>query len=162
MSSPRHRRFPLTSTLALFLAACGDTASLDDEVGDSGEAELATWTIFVYGHGDHNLSPSLVTDIQEMSRATASDEINVIVLADFNGSTEGYATGVEWYRIVGDGAEPELLEQGEEANLDDPAVLSEAIERAFTEHPAERHGLILWDHGGAWLGGFGGDTQTAR
>ncbi len=42
------------------------------------------WTIFVYGHADHNLSSSLEADINEMSQATFGSNINVIVMADFD------------------------------------------------------------------------------
>ena len=59
----------------------------------------------------------------------------------------------------GQGHELERIEQREELDFDDPAVLAAAVAQAFTEFPADRHGLVLWDHGGAWSVGFGGDSQ---
>jgi hypothetical protein len=128
-------------------------------------APLADWTIVVYGHGDHNLSSSLHTDIGEMALADLNDKVQVVVLADWNASeqdSEGvnYPDGLELYRIAGGGAEPELLARDPEQNLDDPALLSAFVQSAFTALPARHRGLILWDHGGAWEGGFGSDSQN--
>ena len=131
----------------------------DDDADDTGGVVGdGTWTVFVYGHADHNLSPSLVADMLEMSGASLGENVTVIVAADWDASQEGYAAGTEWYRIVGDGADPELLETVDEQDLDDADVLSAAITRAFSEYPAEHYGLVMWDHGGAWEGGFGGDS----
>ena len=142
----------------------GDGTAGDDGDGDgddtAGPADDGTWTVFVYGHADHNLSPSLVADMLEMSAANLGDDLTVIVAADWDASLEGYASGTEWYRIVGGGGDPELLETVDEQDLDDPAVLQAAISRAFTDYPAEHYGLVMWNHGGAWEGGFGGDSAN--
>jgi hypothetical protein len=126
---------------------------------DSGSSST-TWTIFVYGHADHNLSPSLVADIAKMNNATLSGSLQVIVYADWNAALgPQYPTGAYWKQIQGGGLAPIELSSEGEKNFDDPAVLSAAIAKAFTEYPAQRYGLILWDHGGQWWGGYGGDTQ---
>lgn len=138
----------------------------EPEINTPSNAPDATrWTIFVYGHGDHNLSPSLANDIRKMSQAELGRDVNVIVLADWNASAEDsdgeklYTSGSEWYRIRGGGLEPELLRTEPEQNLDDGATLSDAIARAFLDYPADRYGLVLWNHGGSWDGGYGGDVQ---
>ncbi|MGE3761863.1 MAG: clostripain-related cysteine peptidase [Kofleriaceae bacterium] len=119
----------------------------------------ATWTVMVYGHGDHNLSGALQVDIDEMKRATLRNNVTAIVLADFDASQgAGHPTGSYWLKISNGGVE--TIEMGAEQNLDDPNVLTTSIERAFMLAPADRYGLVLWDHGGGWEGGFGGDTQN--
>jgi hypothetical protein len=126
-----------------------------------------TWTILVYGHGDHNLSPALLRDFGEMNRARLNDNVRVLFLSDWDASaqisageeSENYPSGALWFRIVGGRNKAELVGEEKELNLDNPAVLARAIELAFRAHPADRYGLVLWDHGGAWLGGFGGDTD---
>ncbi len=55
-----------------------------DSDGD-GDGDGAAWTIFVYGHGDHDLSVSLQTDIGEMTEATLSENVQVVVYADWCG-----------------------------------------------------------------------------
>ncbi len=168
------QRVAVSCLLPLLAATAGCTVNLESdqrapsepEIVTPGEVAPTTWTIFVYGHGDHNLSPSLANDIEKMGKAELGPNVNVIVLADWNASAaddEGkpiYASGSEWYRIRGSGLEPELLRTEPEQDLDDGATLSGAIARAFRDYPADRYGLVLWDHGGSWDGGYGSDTQN--
>lgn len=133
-------------------------------------APEAAWTFLVYGHGDHNLSNSLLNDLQEMARARAGapGEINVLALTDWDASQaiagtdppQAFPDGIQLFRVPGGGAELELLAEGPEANLDDPAVLTDLVSSVFTAFPARRRAVVLWDHGGAWSGGFGSDTQN--
>ena len=146
-------------------AGVAATASCPILAGIGDPSDEAAWTVLVYGHADHNLSNSFVRDIFEMAGAEISDEVRVIVLADFDASQESadsgrnFPSGAQWLRITGDDAEPETLGEEEELDLDDPSLLAAAIATAFNEFPSERRALILWDHGGSWMGGFGGDTQ---
>ncbi len=154
----------------LFMAACGDSGGgkgkPDEGDGTIEPAEEREWTFFVYGHADHNLSNSLMRDIAKMAEAKLGDNVHVVVLADFDASQnildsdERFPEGAHWLRIPGGGAEPETLAEEEELNFDDPKVLEYAVKQAFTYFPARRRALILWDHGGAWNGGFGGDMQN--
>ncbi|HEX5101445.1 MAG TPA: clostripain-related cysteine peptidase [Polyangiaceae bacterium] len=129
----------------------------------------AAWTVFVYGHGDHNLSNSLLADLAEMAKADlgAPGDFNLLVLTDWNASQtiagsdppERFPTGVQLFRVPGKGKDLEVVAEGAEENLDDPDVLASVTADVFKAFPAEHHGVVLWDHGGAWSGGFGHDTQ---
>jgi len=129
----------------------------------------AAWTVFVYGHGDHNLSNSLLADLAEMAKADlgAPGNFNLIVLTDWNASQtiagsdppEKFPSGVQLFRVPGGGKDLEVVAEGAEENLDDPDVLGNVTASVFTAFPAQHHGVVLWDHGGAWSGGFGHDTQ---
>lgn len=137
-------------------AACGGS----DDGGDDGDDDpigTAAWTVLIYGHGDHNLSPALEQDIQEMAAADIGADINVVVFADWDASA-GYPTGARWYGVRG-GQVTELQVIADELDFDAPETLAYALGTAFSELPAERRALILWNHGGAWRGGFGGDTN---
>jgi hypothetical protein len=137
---------------------------VSDTMLDAG-SPAAKWTILIYGHGDNTLSNSLFQDMAEMASAHLNDKVNVVLLADWDasqhipGETENFPTGSQWFRFAGGGAAPELIASSPELDLDDPAVLSAAITYAYTKFPAQRYGLVLWDHGGSWNAGFGGDTQ---
>ncbi len=133
----------------------------DDEPGEENPLahEKTDWTIFVYGHADHNLGPSLVADIREMAAARLDGKVNVVVMADWNGGQEPFESGTEFYRVAGGGQDPELLATAPELNLDDPEVMAEAIALVLEANPADHYGLIIWDHGGAWKLGFGSDLQ---
>jgi hypothetical protein len=128
-------------------------------------APQPTWTVLVYGHGDNDLSNSLLSDLAEMASAALSPGVQLLVFADWNasrtiaGGEDRFPAGAIWYRVPGQGQPLERFAEGEELDFDDPAVLSAAVTRAFREFPADRHGLVLWDHGGAWSVGFGGDSQ---
>src|SRR6185436_4183001 len=49
-----------------------------------------------------------------------------------------------------------------EQDLDEATVLTASIKTAFQTFPADRYGLVLWDHGGSWTYGFGGDVQDGN
>jgi hypothetical protein len=139
------------------------------DIGDIVPDEEAEWTVFVYGHGDHNLSNSLFADLGEMAQADlgASGDVNVLVLTDWNASQafagsdppEYFPTGIQLFKVPGGGEALEVVAEGSEQSLDDPAVLTSIIGDVFRAFPARRHGVILWDHGGAWSGGFGSDSN---
>src|ERR1043165_9769177 len=84
--------------VVLLLAACGGGGGS----GGSSPAPLPTWTVFVYAHADHNLSPSLVTDLAEMTSAEIGSHVRVVVLADWD-SSQGNPGGYEWLQIRGEG-----------------------------------------------------------
>jgi hypothetical protein len=94
--------------------------------------------------------------------------VRVIVLVDFDASQqsansgENFPSGAQWLRITGGGMEPETIGEEEELDLDDPNVLASSVASVFAQFPSERRALILWDHGGSWMGGFGGDTQDGQ
>jgi hypothetical protein len=169
------------------LAACGSDggdkstpeddggAEVDGGKGDGGKGDAGkpdggqsgeSWTVFMYGHGDHNLSNSLVRDIAEMAQAQLSADVQVVVLADFDaqqtiadGSGDTFPSGAHWLQVEGGGAEPVEIQTDAELDFDDPQTLADAVATALGNFPADHYAVILWDHGGSWSGGFGGDTQ---
>jgi hypothetical protein len=146
----------------------GDSSGslISDAAVDSPPAAPDTWTILVYGHGDHNLSASLLMDLSEMAAANLGASVRILILADWDasatipGDTRKFPDGYFLYLL--EGAKPALktVDSGPELDFDDPAVLSAAVGFAIKSYPAARYGLVLWDHGGAWKGGFGGDTRN--
>jgi hypothetical protein len=128
----------------------------------------AEWTVFIYANGDSNLSISLLRDVIEMAKATFSDKVQVVAYADWDASQsvvlgedeQPFPEGAQWIRIRGGDQTPEVFQEDAEQNFDDPAVLQVAVRKAFSQFPAKRRALILWDHGGGWQGGFGGDFQN--
>ncbi len=129
------------------------------------------WTIMIYGHADHNLTGSLIADMQEMEASGSGPDFNIVVQADFDASSPGntagglpteFAKGVTRFLIQKD-TDPSTItstavERLPELNMDDPAVLTGFVTWAAQKYPADRYGLILWNHGGQWQG-FGGDSQ---
>ncbi|MEZ4266442.1 MAG: clostripain-related cysteine peptidase [Myxococcota bacterium] len=158
-----------------FTCACNDGYTGDGKTCT--EFVAKTWTVFVYGQADSNISADLADNIQEMSKATLSGDINVVVMVDWNSSLPNSwdpicADGetacpnlpekTQWLRIRGNGAEPEIMRVTDEIDSTDPAELSAAVEAAFTEFPADRYAVMLWNHGGSWDGGYGSDVDDGK
>jgi hypothetical protein len=131
-----------------------------------------TWTILVYGHADHSLSSQLVTDLRKMESVGSGTGFNIVVQADFDASAEeengdeglpqGLNGGTSRF-LVTKSTDPDRVtskpvQRLPELNHDDPRVLAEFIRWAVKRYPADRYGLVFWDHGGQWEG-YGGDEQ---
>ncbi len=150
-------------SLICCLIGCGQK-NTDAGVENPAAGQKASWTIFVYGLGDNNLTNSFLDDLDKMTRATLSPDIKIVVMADWDAAYEigktgqKFSRGAEWYLVEGNGSK-ELISKDKEQNLDEPGTLAGSIARAYQMYPAERYGLILWDHGGSWDGGYGGDEQ---
>ncbi len=55
-----------------------------------------------------------------------------------------------------------LLENLGQKSMTDPATLSDFIVYGLTNYPAERYGVILWDHGGGTAVGYGVDEKNGQ
>ncbi len=146
--------------------------------GSGGGSATPTWTILVYGHADHNLSISLVYDMLEMEQLGSREGFNIVLQADFNAGDRKFAadaerfglerslhTGVSRYLMGGDtdnninslNSKP-VQRLPESLNMDEANTLRDFLNWGIQTYPADRYGLVLWNHGGQWEG-FGGDTQ---
>lgn len=148
------RKLSLLLSIAFFL--CGCIAESEDKASKTQNTE---WTIFIYGHADHNLTPGMVKDFQEMISAKLNSKIKVILAVDLDDSVLSSTVGTGVYEILG-GGKSKLIESYPEQNFDDPSVLEFHVKSAFSKYPSKKRGVILWNHGSSWDGGFGGDTQN--
>ena len=154
------------------------TATAATDPGGTGGSNGNTWTILVYGHGDHNLSTSLLIDMLEMEQAGSADGFNIVLQADFNASDKEFAeiaidfgipkdlhTGITRYLVGPDlDGDPNTFDSSpvgrlpEAMNMDLPGTLTDFLNWGIQTYPADRYGIVFWNHGGQWEG-FGGDTQ---
>jgi len=116
--------------------------------------------VFVYANGDSGRSRDLATDLARMSKARLTADVKVIVLADWNAALTGadgrpFPSGSEWIALSGAGAQA-IVGREAEQDLDAPDVVRRSVARAFRDHPAEHHGLIVWSRSGA------GDVDDGR
>jgi hypothetical protein len=106
--------------------------------------DKAKWTFMVYLAGDNNLSDAGDTDLREMRTVGSTADVNVV--AEFDNAGD---RGTSRYLIKRDG----LNEPGEslgETDSGDPKTLVGFVAWAREKYPAERYGLVLWNHGGGW------------
>ncbi len=120
---------------------------------------VAQWTFLVYMAADNDLEQYALSDLDEMEFAGSTQDINVVVQLD---RAEGYDTSNgDWtearrYFITRDTNLLQInstLEQSlGEIDTGDPETLADFAIWGMQTYPAERYALIIWDHGGSWLG----------
>ena len=126
---------------------------------DTASAKTVTVMVYMCGTDLESKSGMATTDLEEMVSATLGDNINVIL------ETGGAST---WQnQIIKSGTNQRFrVKQGGLETLDakvgkrsmvDPDTLSDFIQFSAREYPADRYMLILWDHGGGSLTGYGYD-----
>lgn len=122
-----------------------------------------TVTIMVYMCGtDLESKYSMATsDLQEMASANISDKVNIIV---FTGGCKQWKNNVVSSRVnqiyqVKKGGLSCLNKDAGNTALTDPGTLASFIRYCNKNFPADRNELILWDHGGGSVSGYGYDEK---
>ena len=105
------------------------------------------------------------SDLSEMAKANLSDKINLIVES---GGCKSWKNNImsnsvnQIYRVRSGGVE-RLEDNFGKASMTDPANLTKFIQYCNKNYPADRNILILWDHGGGSISGYGYDEKdTSR
>ena len=138
---------------------------------ESPEATRASWTLMVYMAADNDLERYALDDLAEMERVALPGSVNLVVLVDRSpwyvaGPNDFTDTRIGRVRPDGDPRTVgEALVPIGERNTGDPATLTEFLDWARATFPAERYGLVLWNHGGglegvAWDQSSRGDRLT--
>ena len=123
-----------------------------------------TVTIMVFMCGtDLESNYSMATkDLQEMANATIGDNVNIIV---YTGGCAQWKNNLvksntnQIYKIENGGQFRLLNDNVGNKPMVTPSTLSEFIRFCAQNYPANRNMLILWDHGGGSLSGYGYDQK---
>ena len=124
-----------------------------------------TVTVMVYLCGtDLESRSSMATrDLQEMARAKFDDEkVKVIVYTGgcLNWHVKEISTQVnQVWRVYSGGKFEKIAEDGDKG-MTVPGTLSGFLQYGFDKFPASRYELILWDHGGGSVSGYGYDEKN--
>ncbi|MBQ7432441.1 MAG: peptidase C11 [Lachnospiraceae bacterium] len=120
-------------------------------------------TIMVYMCGtDLESKYSMATkDLQEMIKATHSDQVNIIVetggCKQWKNNVVSSSTN-QIYQVVDDGLQ--LLQDNlGNKSMTDTDNLTSFIQYCNKNYPADRNILIFWDHGGGSITGYGYDEK---
>ena len=103
------------------------------------------------------------SDLQEMTAATLSDRVNLLV---YTGGCSQWKNSIvsnrvnELYKVESGGLR--RLAQDGSAAMTDPQTLASFVSYCAENYPANRNMLILWDHGGGTLSGYGYDEKNQR
>ncbi|TFF88012.1 MAG: hypothetical protein EU549_03780 [Promethearchaeota archaeon] len=133
---------------------------------------LRKWTIMVYLDGDNNVEDIAFDEMRALEQIGSTPNVHICVLYDrahygegekYNWSNTRYFPYIikdnDWYTSSW------YIDMGE-LNMGDPATLEMFINMAKTQYPAERYGLVLFDHGaheifGDNLGGMCWDESNS-
>ena len=165
----------MAAVLALSCQAlgCGTREDAEYSYGDGGamgesrfeEAKEADrgdrFTVMVYLCGtdlESNFGAA-TADILEMCQADIHDKVNVLL---YTGGTSQWQNDVissdtnQIWQVVHEDLVCVQEDMGSRS-MTDPSTLSEFISYCHAHYPADRYGLVLWDHGGGALYGYGSD-----
>ncbi len=122
-------------------------------------------TIMVYlcGTDLESRSSMATSDLQEMINADIAENVNLIV---YTGGCSRWQNNVISSRTnqiwqVKDAGLVCLDDNVGSHSMTDPDTLSDFIRWCSKKFPADRNGLIFWDHGGGSVSGFGYDEKYA-
>ena len=161
--------FTSVSSGSNYFASSGSPA--DTSVADGSRAKYTnilgnqqdTVTVMLYMCGTdleskYGMSSS---DLQEIANAKYGDNVKIIV---YTGGCSGWKTsGIsssanQIYQVVNGGLKLLVSDDGAKP-MTDPNTLSAFIQYCSQNFPANRNELILWDHGGGSVSGYGYDEK---
>lgn len=134
----------------------------DDNTDSQLNGDLDAFTIMVYIIGSNLESGGglATTDIVEMANAVYGEDVNVVIQT---GGAKAWMNSIVPADKIGrfelrDGYLM-TVEELPQTSMCRESTLTEFIKWGASAYPSGRYGLILWDHGGGVLGGYGADEN---
>ena len=126
--------------------------------------DIVTVMVYMCGTDLESKYGMATNDLIEMTKAKPSDNVNVVVYA--GGAREWKnsvisASANQIYQIK-DGKLKKLADDNGQPSMTDPNTLVRFIEYCKQNFPADRNELILWDHGGGSVTGYGYDENNSN
>ena len=125
-------------------------------------SDKVTLMIYICGADLESEGGMATKDLVEMTNANISDNVNVIV---YTGGAKKWQNNTvsnsknQIYQVVNGGLRTLSTNVGT-ASMTDPSTLSTFIKAVAQAYPANRYQLILWDHGGGTVTGYGYDEKN--
>ena len=125
--------------------------------------DVVTIMVYMCGTDLESRSGMATSDLQEMAKATIGSNVNLLV---YTGGCKQWKNNVVSNRVnqiykIENGKMQTLVKDDGNASLTKPSTLSNYIKYCTKNYPANRYELILWDHGGGSLSGYGYDEKNA-
>ncbi|MFI3169540.1 MAG: clostripain-related cysteine peptidase [Faecalibacterium sp.] len=142
----------------------GEELEIDDlrdfytTVKGDGSDEI-TLMVYMLGSDLESDGGSASEDIEEMLAATYGDNLNVVMMTGgaTNWSNRQISSSTCQYWQLTDGELVCLEKDLGRISMVSEDILADFIQYAQATFPANRYGIILWDHGGGTFSGFGYD-----
>lgn len=124
--------------------------------------DIVTIMVYMCGTDLESKYGMASSDMEEMKTASFGDNVNVIV---FTGGcskwkTSGISNKVNQIYQIKNGQIVRLSDDAGNKPMTDPGNLSSFIQYCSKNFPANRNELILWDHGGGSVTGYGYDEKN--
>lgn len=128
-----------------------------------GGKDTATILVYMCGTDLESRSGMGTADLQEMLGARFGDKINLLVYTGGCSRWQNNQVSSSKNQIwqVKDGQLLNLQKDLGSVSMTDPDTLSGYIRWGVKNYPASRYQLILWDHGGGSVSGYGYDEKFA-
>ena len=138
----------------------GETAQEETIIENKGDGSY-TLMVYMCGSDLEQDYGAASTDIKEMVNAQIDDKVNVIIET---GGTNRWQNSIipgktnSIYKVENGGIK--FLKELEKNEMVNSKTLTEFIKYCKENYEADKYGLILWDHGGGAVSGFGHDLTA--
>lgn len=124
----------------------------------NGEDQV-TVMVYLLGTDLESRGAMATKDLQEMLDAELSDQVNIVVETGGTAQWQNNVmkSGTNQRFLINDKGLQQLNTNLGRRSMVDPATLTDFIRYSKREFPADRYFLILWDHGGGSVTGYGYD-----
>ena len=124
--------------------------------------DVVTLMVYMCGTDLESKNGMASADLNEMKKATLGTNVNLLV---YTGGckawkTSGISNTVNQIYKIENGRMTCLVKDDGKSAMTDPTTLTRFINYCKSNYPANRYGLILWDHGGGSLTGYGYDERV--
>ncbi len=127
-------------------------------------ADTVTVMVYMCGTDLESRNGMGTADLQEMLNAQVGDNVNLLI---YTGGCKDWrnnavSSNVNQIYQIKDGQLYTLVSDAGKVSMTDPNTLTGFIRWSAANFPANRNQLILWDHGGGSISGYGYDEKFAR
>jgi hypothetical protein len=153
----------LTGLAALSASATGAPTASSVRSAAVGEGD-EDWTLMIYDVADtSNIANDMISNLAAFTEIPEMENVNIVALVDLPETTDpgypqatlpGIAPFTTGKLVVLEGGRWNEIRDYGEISMGRPDVLASFIEESADRFPADKFGLILSDHGGAWSGGY--------
>ena len=127
-----------------------------------GGEDIVTIMVYLCGTDLESRSGMGTSDLQEMAAASFGSNVNLLV---YTGGCSSWRNNIvvsnkvnQIYQVLQGGVKC-LVKDAGKAAMTDPDNLASYIQWGAKNYPADRYELILWDHGGGSVSGYGYDEK---
>ncbi len=156
----KNRVLFILALATLALSGCGGGGAPNGDGGGplpSLPAPHARWTILIFMNAANDLQNYGLNDINELESIAQGSNVRFVVqwkqAPGVGGSTPSFV-GTRRYYITSDQTsriESQLWEDlGTSVDMGAPETLLDFVEWGKEQFPADRYGLIIWNHGSGW------------